>query len=586
MDVQDDRAPAEVGRSETRRLVRQSGTTGIAAFGSVVAGLLLSVAIAAAFGAGKHLDAFFVGANIPIGLAAMVMTAANQTLVPKFSTWFVQRSDQDAMASISGVFTATVFAGVVLACLGGLLALPLARLTAPGLSDSSISLAASISRIMFFIVPLTAAAEVLRGLLNSRYAFVAPAAMNIVMNGIAAIIVLSLAGADVHTVAWAYLAGAAGQLVFMWALARRRGFRALRKSPFRDAEVGAVARLSVLPLVAAGLNPLVRVVEQLFASFLPTGSISIVNYGMTLVNAIGGAVFFRSVIVALLPRLTEATARNQRERVAETASLGLKVMLSIALPLTAFMAVLAKPAVRAVFARGSFDKASAGLLGLMLAVYAASLVGSAVQRALLAPFFAKLDTRTPLRNTFYGVLANLVLLPICVLPWGRGHRNAVLGIAIAYSVSQYVNVAHAAFRLRRTLGTPLDVPVQWVLRVAIASGLSAGAMFAAATAVHLDGKGNRLVILAKTAAIGIGGLAVLGMAIAALGAGEARRTLAELRGNRRRRAKPVDGAAAPDSATESPASDSPLVGVPASTVNPPGPPGGADNGGHEEGHGQ
>lgn len=532
---------SSAGRSETRRLVRQSGTTGIAALGSVVAGLLLSVAIAAAFGAGQHLDAFFVGANIPIGLAAMVMTAANQTLVPKFSTWFVQRTDVEAMGSIAGVFTATVIAGVAVACLGGLLALPLARLTAPGLPDSSIALAASISRIMFFIVPLTAAAEVLRGLLNSRYAFVAPAAMNLVMNGIAATIVLALAGTDVHTVAWAYLAGAAGQLLFMLALAQRKGFRVHRRLPFRDAEVGAVARLSVLPMVAAGLNPVVRVAEQLFASYLPAGSISIVNYGMTLVNAIGGAVFFRSVIVALLPRLTEATARKQRKRVAETTSLGLKVMLSIAFPLTAFIAVLAKPAVRALFARGSFNKASAGLLGLMLAVYAASLVGSAVQRALLAPFFAKLDTGTPLRNTFYGVLANLVLLPIGVLPWGHGHRNAVIGIAIAYSVSQYVNVAHAAFRLRRTLDEPLDVPLRWTLRVMVASGLSAAAMFVAVHAVHLDSTTNRYKILGITTVIGIAGLAVLGLAIALLGADEARRTLNQMRDSRRRRGKLAGG---------------------------------------------
>lgn len=523
-----------IGRRETRLMVRQSGTTGVAAFGSVAAGLLLSVSIAAAFGAGHRLDAFFVGANIPIGLAAMVMTAANQTLVPKFSTWFVQRGEEEAMASIARVFGATVISGVVLASLGAALALPLARLTAPGLSASSISLAASVSRIMFFIVPLTAAAEVLRGLLNARYAFVAPAAMNIVMNGVAAVIVFAIAGADVHVVAWAYLAGAASQLVFMSILARRHGFRAIGGSPFRDPEVAAVARLSLLPLVAAGLNPLVRIGEQLFASFLPTGSISIINYGMTLVNAIGGAVFFRSVIVALLPRLTEATARGQRKRVADTTAFGMKVMLSIALPLTAFMAVLAKPSVRAVFARGSFNKSSAGLLGLMLAVYALSLVGSAVQRALLAPFFASLDTRTPLSNTFYGALANLVLLPLCVLPWGRGHANAVFGIAIAYSVSQYVNVAHAAYRLRRHLGEPLAVPVRWALRVAIPSAAAGVAMYATSVAIRLDAETNRVVLLAETIAIGVGGLVVLGLGVAVLGAGEARRMLHELRSSRKR----------------------------------------------------
>ena len=180
-------------------------------------------------------------------------------------------------------------------------------------------------------------------------------------------------------------------------------------------------------------------------SFLPPGSISILNYGYLVVSAVGGTVFFRSVIVALIPRLTDAHDSRRAGRGAPFHRLGMRIMLAISLPLTAFMAVLATSGRLAVFrTRPASRWPTAELLGTVLVVYAISLVGSAVQRALLAPFFARLDTRTPLRNTFYGVVANLVLAA------GLHARRsacttsmAIIGVALAYSLAQYVNVGHA-----------------------------------------------------------------------------------------------------------------------------------------------
>lgn len=502
------------------RLLRQSALTSIAALVSVVAGLLLSVAIATTFGAGHGTDAFFVGSRIPLGLVALIVAAGNQTLVPAFSTWFVKRDGDDASRAASRVFVAAVLAALAVAAIGFGLSGALVHVTAPGLSASTLSRAATISRIMFFVVPLTTAAEVLRGLLNARYAFVAPAAMNALMSLVAATMVLALGGHGVILVAWAYLAGAGGQLVFMVVLARRHGFRPRPGLRLRDPDVIGVARLSGRPLLAAGLNPAARIGEQVITSFLPTGSISILGYGMTLVNAIGGTVFFRSVIVALLPRLTAAEADNQSERAAELTGLGLRMMFALALPLTVFMVLLAKPGIRGIFASGHFSAHGARLLGLLLVVYSASLMGSALQRGLLAPFFARLDTRTPLRNTVYGVGANLVLLPVCVLPWGRHNPDAILGVAIAYSVSQYVNVTHAAIRLRRTVARPFGARLTWTWRPVVAS-LGAGvAIFCVSALAHLDHPSDRLVLLSKTLGAALVGLAVLGGLLAVLCRGE------------------------------------------------------------------
>ena len=82
----------------------------------------------------------------------------------------------------------------------------------------------------------------------------------------------------------------------------------------RDEEATRLARLTVRPSIAATLNPLVRAAELFVASFLPPGTATVLHYAHRLVHAIGGTVLFRSIMIAVLPRLTrafvaEATAR-------------------------------------------------------------------------------------------------------------------------------------------------------------------------------------------------------------------------------------------------------------------------------------
>ena len=474
----------------------------------MLSGLVLDVAIATTYGAGRSTDAFFVSARIPLGLVAIVMVGANQALVPAISTWLVSKGREETWRLTSLLVVATLAIAGGVSIVAAAIAWPLMRLTAPGLSADSVNLAAALSRIMFIVVPLVALAEVLRALLNALGSFLAPAAMNVVMNGLAAGAIIWRGDGDVHVIATAYALGGLAQLVFMVAVAYRKGFRFHASIGIRDPDVVAAGKLSVRPLIGAGLNPLARVGEQLFVSFLPPGSITILNYGYRLVSAIGGTVLFRSVMVVLLPRLTRVTAAGDEQAVRATTKLGLRILLVISVALTVLMAFLSVPAIRALFHRGNFSSADAKILGVTLAVYSASIIGSGIQRGMLAPFFAKLDTRTPLRNTLYGVIANLALVPIFMLPFGRHDPDAVIGVAAAYSIAQYVNVGHIWFHLRRDLKIRSTGMAELVLPLTVAAVVSAGVLLLGYWLLDLGGAHTRWILLILTGVLGLVGLAV------------------------------------------------------------------------------
>ena len=523
-----------------RAIFRQSGLTGVAAMAGVIAGLILDISIAYRFGAGARTDEFFVAARIPIGLVAVITAAANQALVPAFRTSMTQRGDRSTDRLISMVIAVVLIVGAALVLVTWLIAGPFVHVTAPGLRTSEFATAASMVPVMFAMVPLAAIAEVMRAYLNARYAFVAPALMTVVLNGLAAamiIVIPALGWNNIFLVAIAFVSGAAAQLVFMLTMAIRRGLRLRPALDLGDEQLRSVGKLCVRPLGAAGLNPVARVGEQLIVSYLPMGSISVLNYGFLINSAVGGTVFFRSVIVALVPRLTDAHNLGGQKEVRRVTGLGVRIMLAISLPLAAFMAVLGKPAAIAVFNRGNFHLAQAELLGTVLVVYAISLVGQAMQRALLAPFYARLDTRTPLRNALYGLAANLVLLPALVLPFGLHNPNAIIGVALAYSLAQYVNAGHAWYRFSHTDGNPLQGVLPFAIRLLIASGLGALAAIGASIVLNLGALSrnghDRVQLLIRTPIAGLVGLVVLLVAVYILAGGEIRnwRSLLRRRGS-------------------------------------------------------
>jgi putative peptidoglycan lipid II flippase len=514
------REPVAEPRHSERAVVRQSGLTGIAAAIGVACGLLLDITIAARFGASSTTDAFFVAARIPLALAAVVMVAANQALVPAFRTALTTRGAHATHRLVSMIVAVVVTMGAALVLVAWATAYPLMRVTAPGISGAEAANAVSMIPVLFAMVPLLAVFEVMRAYLNASYRFVLPALIYGINTAAAAMAVLigPLVGwrHDIHLVAWAYLLGAAIQLVVIILAAIRCGLRLRLALDIRDPYLRGIGKLVVRPLTGAGLNPLCRVGEQVLVSFLPVGSITILNYGYRLISAIGGTVFFRSVIVALVPRLTEAHARNDQATFRRTTGTGLRIMLAISVPLTVFLAVLSQPAAQVVFHRGSLTRASAALLGAVLAVYSLSLVGSAVQRALLAPFFARLDTRTVLHNSLYGIVANLVLLPLLMVPFGFGNRNAILGVALSYSLAQLVNVTHAWSRLRLIVPRPAQGLSIFAMKVTGASLMSGTVMLAGTFLLRLYQPMGRVNLLLLTALVGLGGMAALSGAMALL----------------------------------------------------------------------
>lgn len=459
------------GIDQNRRVVRQSAASGVMAIVAVGSGLMLDVVAAAIFGAGRDTDAFVVAARIPLGLVAILMVLGNQVLVATFATWSLTVDERRGRRLLTTVLLGAIAAGAVLAGLLAWAAPYLVLALGPGFDSDQHAMAADLMRVMVWVIPLIAGCEALRAWLNARHYFVVPAGMTVILNAVAVGVVL-VGPRTIEMLPVAYVVGASVQLVLMLGYAVTRGLR-MGRPALRDAEVGELTRLLGRPSAAASLNPLTRAAETFAASFLPPGSATIVHYGQRAVSAVGGTVLFRSIMLAVLPRLTRAFVTADQEATVRLERLAMRLMVVVSFPLTALTIVLAVPATEQVFGVGRFGADDARTLGLVLTVLALSFPLAAVQRALLAPFYATRDTRRPLHNTVIGALANLALVGLFVALAPRD--VAVLGIAAAYVGANAVNVLHAWWAVRRSgLGVP-SAGRAVVLRSTCSALLAAGA---------------------------------------------------------------------------------------------------------------
>jgi len=458
------------------RLLRESAVGSVGAMVALGAGLALDLTLALLLGAGSDTDALFVALRIPLGVAVFFPPTAVQVLVPAISGWLEERDTRKANAHTSAMLVSTLALTGLLAVAGIVCAAPLVRVIAPGLDPAGHDLAAGLARVAFLMIPPVAASQVLRAYRHAHRRHGLATALQSVL-GVTIVAILLVGQASVQVAVWAFVVGASLQFLMAWILARASGFSYVRGKVLTD-ETRALGRRSLRPLTASGIQLTTRLAEQMVASFLPPGSITILTYANRLVSAIGGTLFFGPVVTAFIGPMSRLYARGDRIAVRALLRDGLRIVLLISASLTTLVAVAGSPFVTGLFALGDFTAAQARVLGIMVAVYSLSLPTAALQRMLLGATFARLDTSPYLRNTVYGAVANLVLLGGLAAGWQWPLE--LLVVPIAYSLAQIVNVVHAAAVVRRQLGAVLPG-----LREALAPLVVIGAAAAVMVTVRL-----------------------------------------------------------------------------------------------------
>lgn len=438
-------AGSPVRKLSTRGLLRSTSVVSGMTLLSRILGLVRDVVFARYFGATIVMDAFIVANRIPNMLRRFFAEGAfSQGFVPVMARYREQHDHEDArllVDSVAGTFGLILF----LVTLAGVIAAPvLVVIVAPGFvgDDGRFDMATAMLRFTFpylFFVSLTAFAG---GILNTWGKFGAPAFTPVILNVvlIASAMWLSPRLAD-PGMALAYGVFLAGLVQLLFQIPFLAKIHAIPRPRWRPRHEG-VRRIGKLMLPAIFGSSVAQVnvlLGGIIASMLGVGKISLLYYSDRLMEFPLG-LFGIALATVTLPYLSRQHANASMTEFSRTVVWSMKLVFLIAAPAAVGLIVMAEPLVATLFYGGEFSSFDVQMTALSLQAFAIGLVGFSFVKILAPAYFAREDTRTPVKVGLIALGVNFLLS--VVLAWlltKAAYAGTHAGLALATSVAAVVN---------------------------------------------------------------------------------------------------------------------------------------------------
>jgi putative peptidoglycan lipid II flippase len=429
-------------------LVRSIATVGGITLVSRLLGFVRDVLMAALLGAGPLSDAFFVAFKLPNFLRRLFAEGAfNAGFVPMFAR-ILEGEGKAVAKAFAEQAQAALLAVLVPLVVVAIAAMPwVIVLMAPGFGadDPRYERAVEFSRITFCYILFISLTALYGGVLNSLGRFAAAAAAPVMLNLslIGAMILSALwLDAPAYALAWGVAAAGLLQFLWLWLSVRREGMAPRLRRPRLTPQVRRLWSLILPGAIGAGVAQINLFMDIVLASLLPPGAVSYLYYADR-VNELPIGVIGVAVGTALLPLMARQLRAGQVAQAMHSQNRALEFALLLTVPAALALVVLSAPIVAVLFERGAFGAEASRATSAALAAYALGLPAYVLVKVLTPGFFAREDTRTPVKIAIVCMVSNIVIA--FALIWWLAH----VGIALATALSAWLNAGLLARGLRR-----------------------------------------------------------------------------------------------------------------------------------------
>ncbi len=451
---------------------------------SRILGFARDILIAAALGSGMVADAFFVAFRFPNLFRRLFGEGAfNAAFVPLFSKRLEGEGMETAREFAEEALSVLFYTLLIFSTLA-ILAMPwLMAILAPGFLEDSqkYDLAVLLTQVAFPYLLCMSLVALLSGALNSLDRFWAAAAAPIVLN---VVLIAALLGAFWFglanqpeaglVLAIAVTIAGVAQLLLLWISAKRAGLQLRLRWPRYTDGVKRLVSLGIPGVISGGITQINIVVGTIIAS-LQAGAVSYLYYADRLYQLPLGIVGV-AIGVVLLPDLSRKLRAGDHAAALDSQNRSLEFALLLTLPAAVALAVAAEPIIRVLFERGAFIASDTPKTALALAAFSIGLPAFVLIKVFQPAFFAREDTKTPMRYAAYNLVVNVVGSIGLFALFTQIGFPAHVGIALATSVAGWVNAVLLFRHLKRDGDYVSDARLARNLPLIFAASLIMGAV--------------------------------------------------------------------------------------------------------------
>ena len=427
----------------SQNLARSGGIVGMMTLMSRVLGFVRDQVLAIVFGAGATTDVFLVAFKIPNFLRRLFAEGAfAQAFVPVFTEYRETKSREallDLAAHVSGTLTLIL---LIISTLGVMLSPLLIMLFAPGFIDepARFELATHMLRItfpyLFFVSLLAYAGSMLNTFGRFALPSFTPCLLNICMIG-AALFVSPLFETPIIALAWGVFVAGVVQLALQLPFLQKMGLLPRPRWGWKHPGVQRILKLMAPAIFGSSVAQINLLLDTVIASFLTVGSLSWLYYSDRLMEFPLGLLGV-TLGTVILPRLAQGHSRQSSDDFRRTLDWAVRLVLVLGLPSAIGLVWLAEPMILTLFGYGKFQPSDAHMASFSLIAYSFGLPAFLLVKVFAPAFFARQNTKTPVRIGIIALVSNmfynlLFVLPMIWLDFIAPHT----GLAIASSLAAW-----------------------------------------------------------------------------------------------------------------------------------------------------
>jgi putative peptidoglycan lipid II flippase len=422
-----------------KQLLKSSMMVSMATMASRVLGFVRDVLFATLFGAHGAYDAFVVAFKLPNFMRRLFGEGAfSQAFVPVLANQRDQ-SDEDAIQHFIGhVATLLGLALIVIVLLIEFFAPTLIHVFAPGFHktterfEMAVRLLHWTAPYLFFIAMVAYASAVLNTYKKFFLAAIAPVLLNLSFIG-AVVIGFIVHYKSIMLLAYAVMVAGVLQCALLWI-----GLYKLGRLPklswgfWQDKAVRRVLRLMVPALFGVSVAQIGIIIDNIFASYLPVGSISWLYYSDRLTYLPLGVIGV-ALSTVVLPHLSSQVSKDNPKGFAKTLAWAFEMTWLLGMPAAIGLGFLAGPIITTLLFHGKFGAHSAVMTSHALMAFSSGLPGFMFIKIGAPGFYARQKMATVVRIAAMAVVINIILNALLVVP--LAHAGLALATAIASSVN-------------------------------------------------------------------------------------------------------------------------------------------------------
>ena len=443
----------------------------VASLVSRLFGLIRDRTLAAHFGAGDVLDAYFAAFKIPdLIFNLLILGALSSAFIPVFTEYIKRNGKDEAWSLVNSLmnFGIIVLTGILLLIV--VFAPYLAQFIVPGFEPDKQVMVATLMRIMLLSPLFFGLSNLAGGVLNSFKNFLVYATAPIVYNlGIIAGVIFLVPIFGYIGLAYGVVLGAFLHMLIQLPSVFALGYKYRMHINLKHPALRQIALLMIPRTLGIAAQQISTLVNTIIASTLAVGSIAVLNLADNLYS-LPISIFGISFAIAVFPTLAERYTLKQPGEFKQDFVQTLRQILYFIVPTMMIYWLLRAQIVRLVLGSGQFGWEDTRFTVSVLAFFTFGMAAQAIIPLLARSFYALQDTKTPFYTGLMAVVINIIGALVLI------KYLAVVGLALAISISAIFNALVLFWMLHKRLnGLPIKSLLNMTTKV-VGSSLVMGAV--------------------------------------------------------------------------------------------------------------